>query len=383
MTDIRTLITTIETINKVVVESKGHLDHPEDLVFLGDQHGARKAIDSITSLVDNPQSITLKYDGYPALVFGRGTDGRFSIMDKHMFNKKDGTGRQVFSPQEFAQYDASRGVDRSGLHDVIARIWQGLEKDDRAGNGYYWGDLLFSHPLEARGGAYRFKPNPNGIEYEVDANSDMGKLLSGKDAAIAVHQFIPADAITTDQAVSLDGSIGNLQNASNVAIVSSKMPITPKLKINADLKKVAENALAKYGEAVRELMTTAPQARKTFNQLFTVFVNKKIVSGSLTNLARDFIDFVEARPMSPKMKALIATHLNQHKQGVIGAFKIWAALYNLKMDVVNQLNKAAESSPVRGYLANGKPSQEGFVANGLKYIDRLGFSRQNLSGKRP
>jgi len=381
MTDIRDIITKMETINNVIVEGKGHLEHPEDLVFLGDEQGARQAIDSIVATVENPQSITIKWDGYPALIFGRGSDGKFSIMDKHMFNKKDGTGRQVFSPQEFAQYDLNRGVDRSDLHNIISNIWPGLEKDDRAGNGYYWGDLLFSHPLVNHADVYKFKANPNGIEYAVDVKSDVGKLLSDKDAAIAVHQFIPADAVSTDQAVSLDGSIGNLQNASNVAIVPSKMPIVPKLRINTTLKRAAEQALSDHGNSVRELMTNAPQARKTFNQLFTVFVNKKIVSGSLTNLARDFMNFVEARPMSDKMKIKIAEHLNNHKQGVIGAFKIWAALYNLKMDIVNQLNVAAETSPVRGYLANGKQSQEGFVSQGVKFIDRLGFSKQNLQGR--
>lgn len=381
MSDIRDLINKMETINKVIVEGKSHLDHPEDLVFLHDEQGARRALSAIAATVENPQSITIKWDGYPALVFGKGSDGKFSIMDKHMFNKKDGSGRRVYSPEQFAQYDAERGVDRSDLYEVIARIWPGLEKDDRAGTGYYWGDLLFSHPLENHNGEYRFKANPNGISYSVDVDSEVGKLLQGKDAAIAVHQFIPADASSTEEAVSLDGTIGNLQNASNVAIVPSKLPMTPKLKLNNSLVKVAEKELAQYGSAVREMMTTAPQARNTFNQLFTVFVNKKIMSGSLTNLARDFMDFVESRPMSEKMKARIAEHLNQHKQGIIGAFKIWAAIYNLKLDVVNQLNKAAESSPVRGHLADGKQTQEGFVAQGLKFVDRLGFSRQNFAGR--
>jgi hypothetical protein len=381
MNDIRELITKMETINKVIVEGKGHLDHPEDLVFLHDEQGARNAIDSIIATVQNPQAITIKWDGYPAIIFGRGSDGNFSIMDKHMFNKKDGSGRQIFSPQDFSQYDSERGVNRDELHAIINEIWNGLEKDDRAGNGYYWGDLLFSRPLVDRSGIYRFKANPNGIEYEVDVNSDVGKLLTNKRAGIAVHQFIPADAVSTDQAVSLDGTIGNLQNASDIAILPCKMPITPQLKLNENLKKIAEDALLKYGNQVKELMTNAPQSQKTFSQLFTVFVNKKIVSGSLTNLARDFMDFVEAKNMSPKMKAKIAVYLNQHKQDIIGAFKIWAALYNLKMDIVNQLNNAAQNSPIRGYLANGKQSQEGFVSHGLKFVDRLGFSRQNLQGK--
>jgi hypothetical protein len=112
--------------------------------------------------------------------------------------------------------------------------------------------------------------------------------------------------------------------------------------------------------------------------LFTVFVNKKIVSGNLQNLYNDFITFVENRKMTDSMRNKISIHLNAHKEGVIGAFKIWIALYNLKQNIVDQLDKAAESSPVKGYLDDGTETHEGFVANGLKFVNRMGFSAQNL-----
>jgi hypothetical protein len=128
-------------------------------------------------------------------------------------------------------------------------------------------------------------------------------------------------------------------------------------------------------------MNTAPQARNTFNQLFTTYINKRIVSGNLSNLANGFMEYVDSRPMTDKMKAKIEEHLNVNKQGVLGAFKIWVAIYNLKMDVVKQLDKAAKSSPVKGFLQDGTETQEGFVANGLKFVDRMGFSRQNLAGR--
>jgi len=95
-----------------LLEAKGHLDHPEDLVFLNGSQGAISAVDSIINTVKSPKEITIKWDGYPALIFGRGPDGKFSIMDKHMFNKKDGTGRLVFSPEQFQKYDMNRDVDR-------------------------------------------------------------------------------------------------------------------------------------------------------------------------------------------------------------------------------------------------------------------------------
>lgn len=371
----------LENIAQPITEAKGHLDHPEDLVFLEDEAGARRALQAIKATVDNPSTVTIKWDGYPALIFGRGPDGKFTIMDKHMFNKKDGTGRRVFSPEEFVEYDRARGVNRGDLYQLINTIWSGLEKDDRSANGFYWGDLLFSRPLQDENGVFRFRANPNGIAYTVDTNSEIGKLLAGKDAAIAVHQFIPATAASTDEAVSLNGSIGNLQNSSNIAIVPSKMPITPKLDINKQLMSKAESELSRYGPAVRDMMNTAPQARNTFNQLFTTYVNKKIVSGDLANLTKDFLGYVNDRPMSDKMKAKIMEHLEANKDGLAGAFKIWSAIYNLKMDIVKQLDRIAEKSPVKGYLQTGEQTQEGFVSQGLKFVNRMGFSRQNLAGR--
>ena len=362
-------------------EDKGHLDHPEDLIFLGGSEGANRAVQSTVATVKNPATVTIKWDGYPALIFGRNSSGKFSIMDKHMFNKKDGTGRQVFSSEQFVQYDQARGVGRDSLWPIIAEIWPGLEKASKGAKGYYWGDLLFSKPLVEQKGLYTFKANPKGITYTVDANSDLGKFLSGKRAGIAVHQYIDPNAMTTDEAVTLNGNIGQLKNNSDVAIVPSAMPTAPKLKMDNTLLKNAQGAIKKYGPAVDQLMNTAPQARNTFNQLFTVYINKKIVAGDLNNLLAGFKDFVQNRQMTDKMKAKISEHLNNNKDAIIGAFTIWIEMYKLKMSVVSQLNKAAEVSPVKGYLQDGTETHEGFVSNGLKFVDRMGFSRQNLAGR--
>ena len=364
-----------------LTEDKGHLDHPEDLIFLGGVDGASRAVQAMLDTATNPDKITIKWDGYPALIFGRGVNGKFSIMDKHMFNKKDLSGRQVFSPEQFAQYDQERGVDRSDLHQIIAQIWPGLEKSDRS-KGYYWGDLLFKQPLQEQNGLYTFKANPNGITYTVDANSELGNFFKGKTSGIVVHQYIAPDALTTDQAVPLDGTIGQLKNNSNVAILPAKMPITPTVKVDASLLKKAKSEIAKYGQAVEKLMSTAPQARNTFNQLFTVYINKKIVSGDLNNLLDGFMEFFNSRPMTDSMRNKITQHLKENKAGLVGAFSIWIAIYNLKMSIVNQLNKAAETAPVKGYLQDGTQTQEGFVSHGLKFVDRMGFSRQNLAARR-
>ena len=370
----------IDQLSTVVTEAKGHLDHPEDLIFLDGTQGANRAVQASVDTVKNPATVTIKWDGYPALIFGRGDNGKFSIMDKHMFNKKDLSGRQVFSPEQFVQYDRDRGVDRSGLHQLIAEIWPGLEKSDRS-KGYYWGDLLFSQPLQDQNGMYKFKANPNGIAYTVEANSEVGQLFKGKQAAIVVHQFIPPNAATTDEASPLDGGIGSLKNNSNVAIVPAKMPITPKLKISSKLVNKAQSDIKKYGPAVDQLLNTAPQASTTFRGLFTTYINKKIVAGDLNNLVDGFMEYFNSRPMTDAMRAKLTQHLEANKAGLVGAFTIWASLYQLKMAIVDQLNKAAEASPVKGYLQDGTQTQEGFVSNGLKFVDRMGLSRQNLAAR--
>ncbi len=381
MNSIREIVSKLEELNSIVLEDKGHLDHPEDAIFIGGSNYATKAVEAINLTVQRPNLVTIKWDGYPALIFGRGQDGKFTIMDKHMFNKKDGTGRTNYSPEAFYKYDQARGVDREGLYPIIKSIWNGLANEDR-GYGYYWGDLLFSSPLQEQNGLYKFRANPNGITYTIDANSDIGKLLAGKTAGIAVHQYIPASAMSTDEARSLNGTIGELKNNSNVAIVPSKMPIQPKLKINKQQVNKCLQAIKRYGQAVDQMLVAPPGTKSVMNSnLFTVYINRKVVQGDLNNIYKDFFAFVQSRPMTPAMQQKVMEHLVQNQAGVQGAFLIWSEIYKLKMDVVAQLDTASKKSPVKGYLQDGTETHEGFVANGFKFVDRMGFSRQNLAAR--
>jgi hypothetical protein len=406
---LRAKIDNLSVINEAF--TGGHAPHLEDSVYLQGSAGVKDAMKSVASTIKKPQTATIKWDGYPALIFGRGTNGKFSISDKHMFNKADGSGRAIYSPEQFIEYDKARGVERSGLAAIIPAIWPGLEKSSKGTRGYYWGDLLFSQPLEDRNGQYVFKANPKGITYTVQVDSEIGKELAGKTAGIAVHQYIEADAAektaqmnakgqkvhATDLAVSLNGELGGLKNDSNVAILPSKMPQTPNIQVpKAELANL-NSELSKYGPALDKLLDTTylgidPSAFA--NNLIGVYFNKKIRDGNLNDLTKGFYDFIEARPLTGPMKQKLLTgytdkktgqtypgHIPENKAGVDALMHIWIAVYQLKTAVLNQLNKAAEDSPVQGSLDDGTKGQEGFVANGYKYVDRMGFSRQNFGSK--
>jgi len=377
---LRALADKILHINEAEELTKAHVEHPEDLVFQSGSKGATQGLQSIAESVKNPGAITIKWDGYPALIFGRGVDGQFIVCDKHMFNKKDGSGH-VTSPQAFAEYDRARGIVRGDLEHIIARIWPGLEKS-YSGKGFYWGDLLFHQPLKDEGGLYKFKANPNGIAYTIEADSEIGHLIGGKVGGIAVHQYIPAEANNVQYAQLLNGGIGNLKNNSNVAIVPAKMPMVPKLKVTQKDINAVQQVINKNGAAADAWILNPPAGVKTtFPLMCTVYINKKIVSGNLDNLVSDFYEFFKTRPMSEPIRAKLTEHFKQNEAGINAAFTIWIAVYNLKMKVVPQLDQAAAASPVKGYLQDGTQSQEGFVSHGVKLVNRMGFSRQNLAGR--
>jgi hypothetical protein len=379
---LRALATKISSINTLVETdelTKAHVEHPEDLVFQSGSAGANRGLQALVEAVKQPAAITIKWDGYPALIFGKGLDGKFVVCDKHMFNKKDGSGR-VTSPEAFAAYDQARGIVRGDLVNIIARIWPGLQKA-YSGKGFYWGDLLFSQPLKEEDGLYKFKANPNGIAYTIEADSEIGQLIKGKVGGIAVHQYIPAEADNVQYAQLLNGTVGQLKNSGNVAIVPAAMPSVPKLKLNkADIAKV-QQVINKNGPAVDKWLVAPVGTKTVFPLMCTVYINKKIVSGNLNNLVGDFYEFFKTRPMSDNIRAKLTEHFGQNEAGIQSAFTIWIALYTLKMQIEPQLAKAAEESPVKGYLADGTQSQEGFVAHGVKIVNRMGFSRQNLAGR--
>lgn len=371
--------------NSLLTEAKGHLDHPEDLIFTDGTAGAQRALSAFTDTVNKPNAITIKWDGYPALIFGRNSAGQFSIMDKHMFNKADGSGRQVFSAQEFAAYDQARGAGhRSDLHWIVNAIWPYLEKASQGSKGYYWGDFLFSEPPEDNNGVYTFRANPNGITYKVADDSDFAKqYIQNKAAGIAVHQYLAPTAATTDDAVSLDGTIGKLKNNTPVAIIPSSMPVDATVSIKKPEYEKLAGQVAKWGPKIDQFLNSAPQSKGPFSQHFTTFINKQIVANDLANLSDKFIPYMQTRKMTDSMRNKLIPYLQQNLGIIKAAFAIWGMMYNVKMGMVKQLDKAVKQSPVKGYLDDGTETQEGFVSQNVKLVDRLGFSRQNLAGRTP
>lgn len=399
---------TLTTLVNPLKEAKGHMDHPEDLVLLQGSAGSEKALKAMADTVSNPGAVTIKWDGYPALIWGYGSDGKFSVMDKHMFNKGTNShARYIHSPQAFIQYDIDRGVERTGLAELIPNIWSELQQLTPKKKGYFWGDVLFTQPLQVqRDGMYRFQANPKGITYTVEADSPVGKkYFQGKQAGIVVHQFLDVNAENTDDSEtkhSLNGTTGGMKEGKNLSILPAAMPQTPDIELDKQLYATAKSSIASNGPGMDNFFKDAPKTKSRSGEegeapvvgLLTMYINEKVRQRNLKNLTAGFIPFVEKRAqmgrlskqmasallgsVDPQTNKRIPGYLETHIDGLKDVFQVWTDIYNFKMSIVPQLDKAAETAPVQGYLQDGTRSQEGFVSNGVKFINRLGFSAQNL-----
>jgi hypothetical protein len=155
------------------------IEHLEDLVFREGPAGIQKALDIVKHATEAPQqTTTAKWDGKPALIFGRKpSTGEFVLTDGSGFDAKGYDGLAT-SPQMMAQIQGMRKGERSDLIQLYATLFPVLEAALPEGfRGYVKGDLLFMQTPPVIDGNYVFEPNT--IEYRIPVKSPMGRRISG------------------------------------------------------------------------------------------------------------------------------------------------------------------------------------------------------------
>ena len=355
--------------------------HPEDAIWTGGITKAQEAIAGLAAMAQGKELTTIKWDGFPALVFGRNVDGQLMVMDKHMFEKKSGEGR-VTSAEEFQQYDINRGADRADLYGKINLLWPALETII-PGNfrGFYFGDLLYAGRLQPTDGFYVFKPNT--VTYKIKADSDTGARVGNSVAGIAVHSFIPSIG-EPDQP--LKGTGGLPKDGNPIWFVTGEMPV-PKVKMDKTAVDAANAEVKKYNQAVTDFIgqLTLMKAKGIIG-LASKYITSKISSGNFDNMLAGFYDYL-GKNLSPTAGEKLLGGgkgwlYGEGKVGLEGMFAIWVAIYNLKINIKQQIDGQQATGDVQAFTGKD-PGHEGYVVGGgadkFKLIDRLGFSRANFA----
>jgi len=378
--------------HNLVLTEGARIEHLEDLVFreLPPSKGAARALQSLINLEQGGhQDVTVKWDGSPAIIFGRNEEGEFVLTDKSGFTAKGYDGRAKSSKElknMFLNRSGGKNKDNPSyvefankMADIFDEYERATPKDYR---GFFKGDLLYFNTPPLKDGEYVFKPNI--VEYRVDADSELGEKIGKSKTGIVIHREVDAD-----------GNEGPLKNGDvlqgdEVLVVP---PVTVSEAPNIDDTSVKElkAIISKDAAAMDSLLNldTLTQLKlKKLPEVFYSYMNSKVDSG-LEDLGRDFVEWVKSRnQLSESAKQKIIEYISENQQGFNALWEVVSKIQQVKDDVINQLDNQP-GVPVKQNMSSGDDSVEGgegyvlaHPEGDIKLVPRQTFSKFNRAVER-
>lgn len=359
------------------------IEHLEDYVFRNGSAGIKKAMDIIKHTAeDTGKTTTVKWDGKPALVFGRDANGTFILTDVSGFGAKGYNGLFT-SPRQVRQHLAARDADAAAqgrpatrvqdLAPIYDKLWGMLDAAiPQNYRGFFQGDLLYMNtpPLEA--GNYVFTPNT--VEYKIPADSDVGKRIGASDVGIAMHTKYAEPGAPKEP-------IGNFKFKTVPGLLLLE-PVYAKenVKLNRQLLQQLQEIYKNNGAAIDQLFNPADLRAAQITDLPKLcidYINSR-VGTNFDQLVNQFGQWLlnKAGPRKFKNTVEYLQSPRSNLAGLAAAFEAWGLLHDIKMDVLQQLDLQ-------------HPGQEGWVmatgAGMAKAVNRLagGFTSANRQINNP
>ena len=352
------------------------IEHPEDLAFDHGSKGIMQALAGIKRAAAEPaKTNTIKWDGKPAVIFGRDSAGDFVLTDKSGFLAKGYNGLAK-SPKDIERIMSLRKGDRTELVAIYAKLFpllsRTIPKDFR---GYVQGDLLYSDTPPLENGAYVFTPNT--VTYRINADTPLGKAVGASEAGVAVHTAIDAPGSPATPVTS-----AVLNKAPGVLILDPTMKDTgSKITLNAQLIAQVEDIYNNYAPEIDAFFNPNElRNRKITNvpELLKQYINSKVRTGNYKNMIKDFGPWIEQK--QPTKAPRVIDWMNENKGAVAALFSSFLNISQLKNDLVRQLD--AQDQDVKANIGN-EPGHEGYVGAGMKFVDRMRFSQANFAQNNP
>jgi hypothetical protein len=359
------------------------IEHLEDLVFRSGSRGIKQAMDIVRhTTADTGKTTTVKWDGKPALVFGRDANGTFILTDVAGFGAKGYNGLFT-SPRKVTQHLAARDTEAAAqgrpatrvrdLAPIYDKLWPMLEAAvPKSYRGFLQGDLLYTDKPPIEAGNFVF--TPNAVEYKIPVASDVGKRIDASDVGIAMHTKYAEPGAPKEP-------IGTFKFKTVPGLLLLE-PVYPKENVRANKEMVAQlrDVYTKGGAAIDQLFNPADLRALQITDLPRLcvdYINSR-VGGTFDNLLAGFGAWLQQR-VSPRKFANIVEYLQSPRSnigGMAAAFTAWVLLHDIKMDLLQQLDLQ-------------HPGQEGWVmatdAGMAKAVNRLagGFTAANRAVNNP
>jgi len=352
------------------------LQHIEDLVFINGVEGAQHAIQRLKNVGADSKTMTIKWDGSPAVRFGRDEQGQFHYGDKHskeMNLSPAAIDALVMSRKYAGKGDPTVDADRKKFAQSQSKIWSLYEsatpKDFR---GFVSGDLMWTSPPRLDGKEYVVVPNT--VQYMIDANSALGKKMKTSQTGIALHFYSPTfDGQDTPVNSFILGQLGN----DKVTILGPKTTAEVKqANVNTTELDQLESFVSANAAAIEAYLAPVTGLSSVAGVIY------KYVNSHQANATADhFLQWAKETLSAGQYQKLVA----KGTDGLKAIFIIMHAIVKLKVSVIDQLeSQALTSSGIRAILhktnVNGG---EGLVLPGddesppLKFVNRDTFSAAN------
>lgn len=376
-------------VESIIKEAEARIQHAEDVIFWEGSKGLTRVINSLANLEKGGHSdVTVKWDGSPALIFGRDEEGNFVLTDKSGFtakgydgksksaddleqmllNRKTSKGQEV--PDSYAQFAGN-------MKSIYDHYEKATPKDFR---GYFKGDLLYFTTPPEKDNKFVFKPNI--VVYSVDANSDLGKRIGQSTTGIVIHRYI--DEQGKERPVT-NADVEMLQDG-NVLVVP---PVTAQkpAQVNDDGIKELKAVASRYGAKIDELLNVATltqEKMKDFPNVLYTYTNSKVDTG-LNNLGGDFFDWLAQSKVSKAKQQKIVQYVAQHKDAFNALWNAVAKVMKIKDEIINQFD--TQDMPVKQSIpGHSETGGEGYVlahpGGDLKLVPRATFTKANRSVQR-
>ena len=363
-------------LDKALKEEGARIQHLEDLIIWDGSVGGQKAITKLHQVETSPKSISIKWDGSPAVIFGRNENGEFVLTDKSGFTAKGYNGKvtsgddleKMFLNRAKGEIEDSRREFASKMKNIWNTVESVIPEDFR---GYLHGDLLWFATPQSKDGRLIFKPNVT--TYSVDAKSDMGQKIINYDVGIVVHVVIDLD--------------GNKSNVDMGQLRAGKTWIMPPVHVTkspgVDLPEVdrLESYLKSNANAIDKVLAVPAELKMAdFGNILYTYINNSVKAGNLDKLGKNFSEWVDSSKLSGPKKERVVQWVQQNSDGFEAIFQF----INGVMTTKNKIIKTLDSQPADIEAStNGQKGGEGYVIDkDVKLVNRAGFTAANMRQER-
>ena len=395
-------------IEDVLTEFKRtHLEHIEDIIITDGYEGGKAVLDYFRGLLltlkgtsSEAMSVSVKWDGAPAVVCGTNPDnGRFFVGTKSVFAK---------SPKiNYTKKDIANNHGTDELGQKLLKCLVHIKKLNI--QGVVQGDLLFTDEDITRkniGGKPHLTFTPNTITYAVPEGSDLSKQIDRAKVGIIFHTTYNGETLA-DMTASGGADVSAFTKSNDVFFDNATYKdVSGSAKFTDEETKKFYNGIEKLENLLNNVprnLSSVLGQNQDFVPMFQMYINAMVKQGELpSNVNQFLLGFKKfyAERMKQQMaglKAQKALQLRQDKMKQMPQFlakaraplqamlTFYKAVQTMKAFVLKKMNQAmaiGSFSQTDSGLEVTEP--EGFVAvdksgNAVKLVDRLGFSRRNLT----